>query len=914
MKIKPFFLIFIILICGLAGCGYILAQDDYTKPTVYFTAPTANGTVVSGTYAISAYAVDNVGVAKVKFFLDNTATRLGDNITSTPYSYAWDTTAVSSGTHTLIVQAYDAAGNYAQNSITVSVQNNINADTIKPTVYFTAPTANGTVVSGTYAISAYAVDNVGVAKVKFFLDNTATRLGDNITSTPYSYAWDTTAVSSGTHTLIVQAYDAAGNYAQNSITVSVQNGTVCANDCADYGIAQCYGTSNYYQICGNYDNDSCLEWSPPVACASDTVCSGGVCVVAACASYAYSDWSACTTSGIQTRTIKQQYPSECTNTSGAVLQQTCPYSSAADGGSLSDCANDCATSDAKQCYGTSNYYQICGNYDNDSCLEWSPPVACASDTVCSGGVCVVAACASYAYSDWSACTTSGIQTRTIKQQYPSECTNTSGAVLQQTCVYNPIIACTSYTYSEWSACVGGRQTRNIISRLPAGCNDGVLVTTERQCKAIPCESYAYSNWSECLLSGKKTRKIILSLPAECAGGIEPVLEQVCVYRHGADASDNIVLNTSDASNTNDAADQIQIAKMSENAGEVDVLDKNTPVDNVAGNNTTATLASPKISCVYKYSAWSACVSGRQTRMVISKDPANCDDSGVELQQECEKNNILAARPQDAPIPAPQSMMIAAQPAEKPKAVQNFNGRTSEDWQNYYFAARICQFEEICGGEADLDKDNLSNNDEYRFGTDPKSADTDSDGWIDADEIQKGRDPLVADAEGVADAVVYETPKEAGQVAAETYKVEEIKYDPAAQKLTISGKALPNSYVTLYIYSDPIVLTIKTDTNGNWSYVLDKPEEGEHEVYVAVNDNKGKVIAKSAALPFVQTAEAANANYPAPIATQERAPAPTKSRLWEGYLIFFGTGLGGLLLAMAAIGLSRKVIKTNNEQR
>ena len=94
-------------------------------------------------------------------------------------------------------------------------------------------------------------------------------------------------------------------------------------------------------------------------------------------------------------------------------------------------------------------------------------------------------------------------------------------------------------------------------------------------------------------------------------------------------------------------------------------------------------------------------------------------------------------------------------------------------------------------------------------------------------------------------------------------------------------------------------------DGNWSYTLDKPmEDGNHEVYVAVNDNAGKVIAKSTPLPFVQTAEAATVTYPKNLASPDRAPAPTRSRLWEGYLIFFMAGLGGLVLVLIAIGFAK----------
>jgi len=51
------------------------------------------------------------------------------------------------------------------------------------------------------------------------------------------------------------------------------------------------------------------------------------------------------------------------------------------------CTNECLTSGAKQCSGTAGY-KTCGNYDNDSCLEWSGVTNCSSGQTCSGaGIC-----------------------------------------------------------------------------------------------------------------------------------------------------------------------------------------------------------------------------------------------------------------------------------------------------------------------------------------------------------------------------------------------------------------------------------------------------------------------------------------------------------------------------------------------
>lgn len=69
-------------------------------------------------------------------------------------------------------------------------------------------------------------------------------------------------------------------------------------------------------------------------------------------------------------------------------------------------------------------------------------------------------------------------------------------------------------------------------------------------------------------------------------------------------------------------------------------------------------------------------------------------------------------------------------------------------------------------------------------------------------------------------------------------------------ITFSGVGPPNSLVTLYIYSNPIVVTTKTDDYGNWTYTLDQPlDNGEHEIYVTVTDTTGDIVAKGSPFSF-----------------------------------------------------------------
>ncbi|HSX52955.1 MAG TPA: Ig-like domain-containing protein, partial [Patescibacteria group bacterium] len=107
---------------------YVQVQDttpppppsDSTPPTVSIATP-ASGATVSGVVSIGAAASDNVGVAKVEFYIDST---LVSTVTASPYNYSWNTATVANGSHALTAKAYDAAGNSTTSSaVNISVNN-----------------------------------------------------------------------------------------------------------------------------------------------------------------------------------------------------------------------------------------------------------------------------------------------------------------------------------------------------------------------------------------------------------------------------------------------------------------------------------------------------------------------------------------------------------------------------------------------------------------------------------------------------------------------------------------------------------------------------------------------------------------------------------------------------------------------
>jgi len=203
----------------------------------------------------------------------------------------------------------------------------------------------------------------------------------------------------------MEATDSAGKSLWSNPIWSVVESArvaVCANDCAS-GTKQCSG--NGVQTCGNYDTDSCLEWSLPTPCSSGQICSSGSCSAASCTGEcSESGTKQCSGNGVQT--CGNYDTDSCLEWSAAVncaSGQTCSQ-----GVCVAACANDCA-SGTKQCSG--NGVQTCGNYDTDSCLEWSLPTPCSSGQICSSGSCSAASCTGEcSESGTKQCSGNGVQT------------------------------------------------------------------------------------------------------------------------------------------------------------------------------------------------------------------------------------------------------------------------------------------------------------------------------------------------------------------------------------------------------------------------------------------------------------------------------------------------------------------------
>jgi hypothetical protein len=225
--------------CSWATAGYAdgsydvraVATDAYGNTATSATAKRLvdnQGPVVSidedalpdylrGTVTVAANATDaGTGIASVRIQRSLDAGKTWVDLctdTTSPYSCSWATTGSSDGLLRAI--AVDNLGNS-----TTSAQVAVTVDNVAPTVSMTSP---GSPLAGTVTLTATASDadsDIDSVLVEYRASSTSAWVTVcNVTTSPYTCRWDTTAVANGsTYAFRATATDGAGNASVSSIT------------------------------------------------------------------------------------------------------------------------------------------------------------------------------------------------------------------------------------------------------------------------------------------------------------------------------------------------------------------------------------------------------------------------------------------------------------------------------------------------------------------------------------------------------------------------------------------------------------------------------------------------------------------------------------------------------------------------
>jgi len=237
----------------------------------------------------------------------------------------------------------------------------------------------------------------------------------------------------------------AGVFIIQPVFVSADN--LCWDECPSNG--QRDESGNQYRICGNYDADTCLEWS---------------------------DW--------------QQKDNLCWD--------ECPYQ-------------------GKQECSDSGGYRVCGNYDDDYCLEWSSKTLCSSGTVCQSGECVVGCTSHFSQKCfdndiywYDSCGNKEDKIQECGSDYFTNNYRCQGNLVQRELIKKGCSLNSCYSYSQWenqqdcsingNACNNGSCINQLVPtvNLKANYSDGPITVPYNSSVVL---SWSSSNATSCYASG-----------------------------------------------------------------------------------------------------------------------------------------------------------------------------------------------------------------------------------------------------------------------------------------------------------------------------------------------------------------------------------------------------------------------------
>ncbi len=191
-------------------------RETVTTPIITITAPASDQSLRAGAL-LTASVADSTKLKTVTFKVDGKD--VGSFGPTSSYQQKLDTSKYPDGLHDFTVVAINEKGGLGSATVSffISNSNAVSGDVAAPTVLLQSPKTGAKIFRAT-RLTAAASDSSGVLKVEFVVDGQVMR---TVISPPYLMTWNPRLASKGKHTIILKAYDAAGNVGSSeAVTVS----------------------------------------------------------------------------------------------------------------------------------------------------------------------------------------------------------------------------------------------------------------------------------------------------------------------------------------------------------------------------------------------------------------------------------------------------------------------------------------------------------------------------------------------------------------------------------------------------------------------------------------------------------------------------------------------------------------------
>ena len=459
-----------------------------------------------------------------------------------------------------------------------------------------------------------------------------------------------------------------------------------------------------------------------------------------------------------------------------------------------------------------------------------------------------------------------------------------------------------FDYSEWGVCENGKQKRTIKTKTPENCfGEPVL---EQSCESIntDCKDVwqCDDNWGVCTSAGKQYRLCKLTSNCPTITSAKPLTERSCTYEAPEVIKPTKPILAESVTVQPTIADQLPtecIRAGYSNKGDCEIYQYQSKITNECLASGYINQEQCRQYFVTHYPKLIKCQNLNETECnnIINKLILN--DFNVVIAPEV-KQSLTESSGHTATIDtqsktvnvninssgqSQQSVQIKVEnlplaSSTTPVSVSLLAIDTTSTQQTLSPVAIVF----------DSNQNGIADDIEARLGNPKDIKDVDSSKLTGIDKaLVQGKSIEQPKLSSV-------TISNSIQIAA----VENIKStDNETAVIRFKGKAEPNQVITLFIYSVmPIVLTVKTDANGNWVYDLDKSLiDGKHEVYVAVNNDKGRIVESSLPMPFfIEKAQAVSMDQFAGI--EDAVNIPDKSNNMMMYYI-----VGSLVFVLILVG-------------